>query len=167
MCFDRHLLKSTVVFFFLDNVQGLSFRFIWCIVPGSLTALQGAAKNCLPTWISQYPDLSVRWYSSHLGVSLGCGSDVRGFHLGNPYHVTRTGLRQPQALLTDFSVSVQFISVTQSCPTLFEPMDCSTPGFPVHHQLPELTQTHVHWVSDVIQPSHPLLSPSHPPSIFF
>ena len=58
--------------------------------------------------------------------------------------------------------SVQISSVTQSCPTLCDPMDCSTPGLPVHHQLTELTQTHVHWVSDAIQPSHPLLSPSPP-----
>ena len=56
--------------------------------------------------------------------------------------------------------SVQFSSVTQSCPTLCDPMDYSTPGFPVHHQLPELAQTHVHWVGDAIQPSHCLLSPS-------
>ena len=56
----------------------------------------------------------------------------------------------------------QFSSVTPSCPTLCDPMDCSTPGFPVHHQLPELAQTHVHWVSDAIQPSHPLSSPSPP-----
>ena len=53
-------------------------------------------------------------------------------------------------------------SVTQSCPTLCDPMDCSTPGFPVHHQLPELTQTHVHHISDAIQPSHPLSSPFPP-----
>ena len=53
-------------------------------------------------------------------------------------------------------------SVTQSCPTLWDPMDCSTPGLPVHHQLREFTQTHVHWVGDAIQPSHPLLSPSPP-----
>ena len=58
--------------------------------------------------------------------------------------------------------SVQFSSVTQSCPTLCDPMDCSTPGFPVHHQLSELTQTHVHSVSDAIQLSHPLSSPSPP-----
>ena len=58
------------------------------------------------------------------------------------------------------SISVQFSSVTQSWPTLFNSMDCSTPGLPVHHQLPELTQTHVHWVGDTIQPSHPLSSPS-------
>ena len=54
----------------------------------------------------------------------------------------------------------QFSSVAQSCPTLCDPMNHSTPGLPVHHQLPEFTQTHVHWVSDAIQPSHPLSSPS-------
>ena len=59
--------------------------------------------------------------------------------------------------------SVQFSSVAQSRPTLYDPMDCSTPGLPVHHQLLELTQTHVHRVSDAIQPSHHLSSPS-PPS---
>ena len=59
-------------------------------------------------------------------------------------------------------VSVQFSSVTQSCLTLCDPMDRSTPGFPVHHQLPEFTQIHVHRVSDAIQPSHPLSSPFPP-----
>ena len=57
----------------------------------------------------------------------------------------------------------QFSSVTQSCPTLCDPMNRSTPGLPVHHQLPEFTQTHVHRIGDAIQPSHPLSSPS-PPS---
>ena len=60
----------------------------------------------------------------------------------------------------------QFSSVIQSSPTLCIPMDCSTPGLPVHHQLPEFTQTHVHWVGDAIQPSHPLSSLLLPPSIF-
>ena len=59
-----------------------------------------------------------------------------------------------------FSQSPQFSSVTQSRPTLCNPMDCSTSGFPVHHQPSDLTQTHVHQVSDAIQPSHPLSSPS-------
>ena len=58
--------------------------------------------------------------------------------------------------------SVQFSSVAQSCPTLCHPMNRSTPGLPVHHQLPEFTQTHIHQVSDAIQPSHPLLSLSPP-----
>ena len=53
-------------------------------------------------------------------------------------------------------------SISQSCPTLCDPMNCSTPGLPVHHQLPEFTQTHAHQVGDTIQPSHPLLSPSPP-----
>ena len=60
------------------------------------------------------------------------------------------------------SIKCLFSSVAQSCPTLCDPMDCSTPCLPVHHQLPEFTQTHVHWVSDAIQPSHPLSSPSPP-----
>ena len=65
------------------------------------------------------------------------------------------------ALTTEFfHLSVQFTSVAQSCLTLCDPMNHSMPGFPVHHQLPESTQTHVHWVSNAIQPSHSLSSPS-------
>ena len=66
----------------------------------------------------------------------------------------------------NYCIIVQFSSVAQSCPTLCDPMNCSTPGLPVHHQLPEFTQTYVHWVGDAIQPSHLLLSPSPPSSIF-
>ena len=58
--------------------------------------------------------------------------------------------------------SVHFSSVAQSCPTFCNPMDCSIPGFPIHHQLQELVQMQVHWVSDAVQPSHPLSSPSPP-----
>ena len=60
----------------------------------------------------------------------------------------------------------QFSSVAQSCPTLCDPMDCSTPGLPVHHQLLEFTQTHVHRVGDAVQPSHPLSPLLIPLSIF-
>ena len=56
----------------------------------------------------------------------------------------------------------EFSSVAQPCPTLCDPMDCSMPGFPVHHQLPESTHTHLHWVGDAIQPFYPLSSPSPP-----
>ena len=59
-------------------------------------------------------------------------------------------------------LSVQFSSVAQSCPTLCDLMNRSTPGLPVHHHLPEFTHTHVHWISDATQPSHPLSSPSPP-----
>ena len=61
-----------------------------------------------------------------------------------------------------WDLSVQFSSVARSCLTLYDPTDCSTPGFPVHHQLPELAQIHVHWLSDAIQPSQSLLPPSPP-----
>ena len=60
------------------------------------------------------------------------------------------------------AISVQFSSVSQSSLILCDPMNWSTPGLPVHHQLPEFARTHVHWVSEVIQPSHPLSSPSPP-----
>ena len=88
-----------------------------------------------------------------------------------PYGQTLTNGRQwkqthkiPLHLLffVHLGASVQFSSVAQSCPTLCDPMNCSTPGLPVHHQLPEFTQTHVHRVSDAIQPFHPLWSPSAP-----
>ena len=59
-------------------------------------------------------------------------------------------------------LSVRFRSVAQSCPSPWDPMDYRMPGFPVHHQIPELSQTHVHLVSHAIQPSHPLSSPSPP-----
>ena len=74
------------------------------------------------------------------------------------WSVTSTGTW----LLNVISSSVQFSSVAQSCLTLCDPMNGSMPGLPVHHQLPEFTQTHVHRVSDTIQPSHPLSSPSPP-----
>ena len=70
---------------------------------------------------------------------------------------------QTQTLTMSHFRADQFSSVTQSCPTFCNPMDCSMPGFPVHHQLLELAQAHVHWVDDAIQSSHPL-SPSSPPA---
>ena len=76
-----------------------------------------------------------------------------------PVHFLRTLAPDSPSLSLS---SVQFSSVTQSCPTLCGPMNRSMPGLPVHHQLPGFTQTHVHWVSDAIQPSHPLSSPSPP-----
>ena len=81
---------------------------------------------------------------------------------------TSHGVMSEKGNKAEFSrreVSVQFCSVTQSCPALCNPMDCSKLGFPVHHQLPELAQTHVHWVGDTIKPSHLLPSPS-PPAFY-
>ena len=67
-----------------------------------------------------------------------------------------------QMIYTGVLIIYQFSSVAKSCPTLCNPMNYSTPGLPVHHQLPEFTQTHVHPVGDAIQPSYPLSSPSLP-----
>ena len=74
----------------------------------------------------------------------------------------KTTLEENNRRLDDAEERIQFSSVAQSCLTLPDPMNRSTPGLPVHHQLPESTQTHVHQVGDAIQPSHPLLSPSLP-----
>ena len=83
------------------------------------------------------------------------------------YHLSHQGNVLYSANFTNqsnkgFETSDQIRSVAQSCPTLCDPMNRSTPGLPVHHQLPEFTQTHVHRVSDAIQPSYPLSSPSPP-----
>ena len=87
-------------------------------------------------------------------------------HLGDLWQVTLPNApikNQPPHLLNGkYGTSFQFSSVAQSCPTVCDPMGCSTLGLHVHHQLPEFTQTNVHWVSDAIQPSHPLSSPSPP-----
>ena len=80
-----------------------------------------------------------------------------------PWTTRRSNQSVPKEMNPDYSLEVQFSSVTQSCLTLCDPMDCSsTPGLFAHHQLLEFTQTHVHWVSDAIQPSHPLSSLSTP-----
>lgn len=86
---------------------------------------------------------------------------LKGFQV--PVRILYIGTDLNQLLHFVFpQVPTQITSVAQSCPTLCDPMNHSTPGLPVHHQLPEFTETHVHQVSDAIQPSHPLLSPSPP-----
>ena len=92
----------------------------------------------------------------------GWGSPVTSY--SSELTLDNSSHSSPSSPVGQYCISVQSVSsVAQLCPTLCHPMDCSTPGLPVHHQLPEFTQTHVHKVSDVIQPSHPLLSP-YPPT---
>ena len=93
----------------------------------------------------------------NLGLSASKVCTFSHYILQQPIYVLRV------CMLNHFS-SVQFSSVAQSCPTLCDPMNRSMPGLPVHHQLLEFTQTHVHRVCDAIQPSHPLSSPSPPAS---
>ena len=109
------------------------------LVTTSYTVLQNAVHNTQINLDSYFPYAAATSWKEHLPHS--------------------------EASLCPFIVSpliLQLRSVAQSCLTLCNPMDCSTPGFPVHHQLPELVQIHVHRVSDATQPSHPLSSPSPP-----
>ena len=112
----------------------------------------------------------IHFHFSHSCIGEGNGNPLQCSCLENPkdggaWWAAVSGVAQSRTRLKRLSSSsriVQFSSVIQSCPTLCHPMNCSTPGLPVHHQLPEFTQTHIHRVSDAIQPSHPLSSPSPP-----
>ena len=92
---------------------------------------------------------------------MNCNEHIGTYSYKQVFSPTKTHSESICSYFND-TFRVQFSSVAQSCLTLCDPMDCSTPGFPVHQQLPEFAQTHVHWVNDAIQPSHPLSSPSPP-----
>ena len=113
-------------------------------------------------------DETVRWHhwlSGHeFKQTLGASGGQRRLVHWSPWVHNELDLATEQHFSSGEGVSVS--SAAQSCLTLCDPMDCSTPGFPVHHQLLEHAQTHVHRVGDAIQPSHPLSSPSPPPSSF-
>ena len=121
-----------------------------------------------------YPTLGTPWTVAHQ-APLSTGFSRQEYWSGLPFSsagdLPSSGIKpRSLALLADSSPtelqgkfsSYSVSSVTQSCPTLCDLMNRSTPGLPVHHQCPEFTQTHVHKVGDVIQPSHPLSSPSPP-----
>ena len=118
------------------------------------------AKN-----IKQVHDTFLQGFNKKTDYHIHSGS-VWLWHLGREsYHQRWTNIASQEGrhlvFIFDMDIlSVQFSSVAQSCPTLCDPMNCSMPGLPVHYQLPEFTQTHVHRVGDAIQPSHPLSSPS-------
>ena len=103
------------------------------------------------------------------GKEFACSAGVPGSIPGSGRFPQRRKWQPTPVFLMDnptdrgaWWATVQFSSVAQSCPTFCDPMNRSTPGLPVHHQLPEFTQTHVHRIGDSIQPSHPLSSPSPP-----
>ena len=135
-----------------NEYSGLtSFRIDWL----DLLAFQGTLKSLLQQHSAQ-PSL---WSNSH-DYWKNYSFDFMDLcwqnqHPGRPVTV-------PQFHLALWCIYSQFSSVTQLCPTLCDPMNHSTPGLSVHHQLPEFSQTHVHQVCDAIQPSHPLSSPSPP-----
>ena len=128
----------------------ISFRMDWM----DLLAVQGTLKSLLQHHSSK---ALILWRSPFFAVQLS--------HLymttGKTIALTRqTFVSKVISVL--FNMLPQFISVAQSCPTLCDPMNHSMPGLPVYHQFPEFTQTHVHRVSDAIQPPHPLSSPFPP-----
>ena len=108
--------------------------------------------------------LGIRLVSWSWLISPRCRPSL--FHRLLPFEISFSVKINPVLEAASQRTSVQFSSVAQLCLTLCNCMDCSAPGLPGHNQLPEFTQTHVHWVSDAIQPSHPLSSPSLPPSVF-
>ena len=103
-----------------------------------------------------FNQLRLQWVGEDKAVSseLRVVSGHKDFFL----HIPGTCLWKSVKILVMYINWFQFSSVAHSCLTLCDPMDCSMPGLPVHHQLPEFTQSHVHWVGDAIQPSHPVIS---------
>ena len=128
----------------------ITFRMDWL----DLFAVQGTLKSLLQHHSSK---ASILRHSAFFTVQLSHPYMITG---KNRALTSWTFVAKVMSLL--FNMLSQFSSVAQSCPTLCDPMNCSTPGLPVHHRLPEFTQTHVHRVHDAIQPSHPRSSPSPP-----
>ena len=161
----------------LVSTLWLDLNWAWTFVLGCF----GTMARCTSRSFSEDPEgaggggaavnmsLHTAWYSVTWAAvasfifmfSLGFDSDFPYSFSFVQYIVTEHPLLSVKHCTVQFS-SVQFSSVAQSCRTLCNSMNCSTPGLPVHHQLPEFTQTHVHWVGDAVQPSHPLSSPSLP-----
>ena len=139
-------------------------------MPSTLLKLWGKVARLCPT-LCDPMDYTAHWNSLGQNTGVGSLSLLQGIF---PIQGLNTGLLHCRQILYQLShnrsrkntgvgsLSVQFSSVAQSCPTLCDPMNHSMPSLPVHHQLPEFTQTYVHRVSDAIQPSHPLSSPSPP-----
>ena len=124
----------------------LAWRIPWIEEPGRLWSLESQKEKTEQLTLSLSPTLKFTCRLSH----------------DNPVVVDAIRVNYINELRDIMIPSVQFSSVAQSCLTLCDPMNRSTPGFPVHHQLQEFTQTHVHRIGDAIQPSHALSSPSSP-----
>ena len=124
-----------------------------CSPPGS--SVHGISQERTLEWVAIYFSRGSSWPTDRTLISC-IGRRVLC------HWATREVLMYREDIKILVKVSVQFSSVGQSCPTLCDPMNRSTPGLPVHHQLPEFTQTHVHWVGYVIQPSHPVISSCRP-----
>ena len=133
--------------------------------PASLTYMQSTSCEMQAGWSTRWnQDCWEKYQQPQM-----CWWHGLGHQVVNIIHLLEKGrfvhLRNDSGNVHQILLSGYFSSGSQPCPTLCDPMDCSTPGFPVHHQVSELAQTHVHWVGDTIQPSYPMSSPS-PPAFY-
>ena len=144
----------------LCNNLSTAFPSSWELALAALTALQDLAGGRVEVWWGELVKLLINslfpvaemYRDSNLQLPFKCSTSPLIEVSGNSF----LSLKYERAEVCCFC------SVTESCPIICDPMDCSTPGFPVRHYLLEFAQTHVHWVGDAIQPSHPLSSPSPP-----
>ena len=152
------------------NCQANGFPFLFCHSHCLLETIAHTEK-----WILDFDTMVSASFNSRFTVEFLCSAmatQVIDTTVRFPYcfiirkekkkHQELSAFPEPNGPTLKYLLMVQFSSVAQSCPTLCDPMNCCTPGLLVHHQLPESTQTHVHRVSDAIQPSHPLSSPCPP-----
>ena len=166
--------RSSQTSVFLNRIPGLlSTHSILCLTTmehgrtrdpmwmwNSLPAVSGIIRSFASDTNSCLSIASMKlWQTNSLILQVEQNLSCETLWLFNFFRIPIFLNNKSSILLVQFS-SVS--SVAQSCPTLCDPMNCSTSGLPVHHQLPEFTQTHVHWVGDAIQPPHPLSSPSPP-----
>ena len=175
-------VMTTVTFVFSVNSSPRS-RLSNCLLHISTWMAYNQSQTCLPQFRLSLPQtLSLlvstpsfqllrqnSWsrrlfltYSYAVNKSCGCFRIYRESVYSHPFYLYCQALPSVTSSLYYHKCLFQFSSLAQSCTTLCNPMNCSTPGFPILHQLPELAQTHVYRVGDVTQPSHPLSSPSPP-----
>ena len=140
----------------MTNKYCFHTHLAYFIRPGFINAIYPVCPLIQPTFTELlYVRYCARFWDLYVNQAPSTSSKTSRFHVESDKEICPIGEEAGV-------FSVQFSSVAQSCPTLCDPMNRSTPGLPVHHQLPEFTQTHVHRVDDAIQPSHPLSSPSPP-----
>ena len=143
-----------------DSLLHIVYVHVYSVMPNSLWP-HGQGKSLS---MGFFQARILEWVANFLlqGIFPTQESNPHVLHLLH-WQAASLPLRPPGKFILHIQFSsVQFSSVAQSCPTLCDPMNCSTLGLPVHHQLLEFTQTHVHRVHDAIQPSYPLSSPSPP-----
>ena len=170
MCVYTHICVCKYMYTIYIYIFKYQFSSVQLLSPVQLFQPHGLQHARLPytsltSGACSNSCLASRWCHPAISSSIiPFFSCLQSFPAWGSFPVSQFFVSGKQSIGASASTSVQFSSVTQSCPTLCNLMECSMPGCPVHHQLPELPHTHVHGVGEAIQPSHPLLSLS--PSAF-